>query len=88
MSFNNGHWLCKVYKSSAFFRGITGHFIVPGTTRLQRYSIYYSVAFSCLECEFQGHHTNQAYHKSGIMPPAYHEIKGVDGELWLRVKFE
>jgi len=22
------------------------------------------------------------------MSPAYHEIKGVDGELWLRVKLE
>jgi hypothetical protein len=38
--------------------------------------------------EFQGHHTNQAYHKSGIMSPEYREIRGVDGELWLRVKLE
>jgi len=35
-----------------------------------------------------GHHTNQAHYKSGIMSPEYHEIKGVDGELWLRVKLE
>jgi hypothetical protein len=23
--------------------------------------------------EFQGHHTNQAYYKSGIMSPEYHQ---------------
>ena len=38
--------------------------------------------------EFQGHHTNQAYYKSGIMSPAYHKIKGVGGELWLRIELE
>jgi hypothetical protein len=31
--------------------------------------------------EFQGHHTNQAYYKSGIMSQEYHEIKGADGEF-------
>jgi len=38
--------------------------------------------------EFQGHYINQPYYKSGIMPPKYHEMKGVDGELWLRVELE
>jgi hypothetical protein len=38
--------------------------------------------------EFQGHHTNQAYYKSGITSPEYHEIKGADGEFWLRVELE
>jgi len=38
--------------------------------------------------EFQRHRANQAYYKSGIMPPEYHEIKGVDGELWLRIELE
>jgi hypothetical protein len=38
--------------------------------------------------EFQGHHTNQTYYKSDIISPEYHEIKGLDGELWLRVKLE
>ena len=41
-----------------------------------------------MELEFQGHHTNQAYYKSDIMSPEYHEIKGADGELRLRVKLE
>jgi hypothetical protein len=27
--------------------------------------------------EFQGHHTNQAYYKSGIMPPGYHCILSI-----------
>jgi hypothetical protein len=31
---------------------------------------------------------DRAYYKSGIISPEYHEIKGVDGELWLRVKLE
>jgi len=31
---------------------------------------------------------DQNHYKSGIMPPEYHEIEGVDGELWLRVKLE
>jgi hypothetical protein len=31
---------------------------------------------------------DQAYYKSGIMPPKYHKIKGADGELWLRVELE
>ena len=30
----------------------------------------------------------KASYKSGIMPPAYHEIKGADGELWSRVELE
>jgi hypothetical protein len=38
--------------------------------------------------EFQGHHANQACCKLDIMSPAYHELKGVDGEFWLRVKLE
>jgi len=41
-----------------------------------------------VSAEFQGHHTNQAYYKLGIMSPEYHEIKGVDGELWSRIKLE
>ena len=32
--------------------------------------------------------TNQAYYKSGIISPEYREIKGADGELWLKVKLE
>ena len=24
--------------------------------------------------EFQGHHTNQAYYKSGVMSPEYHQV--------------
>jgi len=43
-----------------------GHFIVPGTTRLQRYSIH-SVAPSGLECEFPGYHISQACYISAIM---------------------
>jgi hypothetical protein len=31
--------------------------------------------------EFQGHHTSQAYYKSGITSPEYHEVKGADGEF-------
>jgi hypothetical protein len=37
---------------------------------------------------FWEHDPNQACYKFGIMSPEYHEIKGVDGELWLRVKLE
>ncbi len=32
--------------------------------------------------------TNQACDQAGIISPEYPEIKGVDGELWLRVKLE
>jgi hypothetical protein len=49
MCFNNGRWLCIVYKDSAFFRGIMGHFIVPSTTRLQRY-LQYSIFLSLVSC--------------------------------------
>jgi hypothetical protein len=31
---------------------------------------------------------DQACYKSGIISPEYHEIKGVDGELWLKVELE
>jgi len=38
--------------------------------------------------EFQGYHKNKAYYKSSIISPEYQELKGVDGELWSKVKLE
>jgi hypothetical protein len=49
MGFNNGRWLCIVYKNSAFFREIMGHSIVPSTTPLQHY-LKYSIFLSLVSC--------------------------------------
>jgi len=49
MGFNNGRWLCIVYKNSSFSLEIMGHCVVPNATLLQRY-LQYSIFSSLVSC--------------------------------------
>jgi len=43
--------------------------------------VYHSgYAYTIAVGEFQGHHTNQAYYKSGIMSPEYRQLRELKPE--------